>query len=373
MHIVHIIGAFMTGGAERFVTELSAEQFRLGHRTTVLALTNKTDATGRSWTHELEREGVEILNSPYRRLCPGVAHWLARYRRSEPCAVINVHMHYSEMAYAASRLFSPRQGNTLRIVHSAAPPSRWLEKASLRTSGIVRSITCSQAVHAVYSSILSGEVACIPNGISTNFPFRDVSSRISRLKDLDCDPHETHFISIGSMRGESIETSDKAHDTLIHAWRSTEGSRKSRRLHIFGDGELRNDIETLAKGDSSISFHGISPSVRQWLLAADIFVMPSRSEGLPISGIEAACAGIPCIFSDIPPLRELDYELAAYCRVDSPSTLARQIERHTDIRLSLPKESQIVYRRRFGIESTAKRYTEFYRSTFPYLVDLSCP
>lgn len=39
-------------------------------------------------------------------------------------------------------------------------------------------------------------------------------------------------------------------------------------------------------------------NVNEYMQAFDIFLLPSRFEGLPIVGIEAQFAGLPCLFSD---------------------------------------------------------------------------
>ncbi len=39
-------------------------------------------------------------------------------------------------------------------------------------------------------------------------------------------------------------------------------------------------------------------NVEEYLNAIDVFILPSKSEGLPISGVEAQFAGLPCLFSD---------------------------------------------------------------------------
>ena len=44
--------------------------------------------------------------------------------------------------------------------------------------------------------------------------------------------------------------------------------------------------------------------VRELLHVADIFVFPTLTEGLPLTLLEAAAVGKPCVASDIPPDRE---------------------------------------------------------------------
>jgi len=47
-----------------------------------------------------------------------------------------------------------------------------------------------------------------------------------------------------------------------------------------------------------VLFLGQMPDVSDWYQAMDCFVLPSLFEGLPVVGIEAQAAGLPCVFSD---------------------------------------------------------------------------
>lgn len=47
-----------------------------------------------------------------------------------------------------------------------------------------------------------------------------------------------------------------------------------------------------------VSFYGASDRIERLLWAMDAFVMPSRFEGLPVTGVEAQAAGLPCLFSE---------------------------------------------------------------------------
>ena len=50
--------------------------------------------------------------------------------------------------------------------------------------------------------------------------------------------------------------------------------------------------------EHNIILYGKADNVAEWLSAMDIFLMPSLSEGLPLSAVEAQASGLPCLLSD---------------------------------------------------------------------------
>jgi len=73
------------------------------------------------------------------------------------------------------------------------------------------------------------------------------------------------------------------------------------RLLLVGDGVLRHDVEALADSlgcGESVIFTGVRSDVYRLLQAMDVFVFPSVFEGLPVTLVEAQCAGLPCVISD---------------------------------------------------------------------------
>ncbi len=82
-------------------------------------------------------------------------------------------------------------------------------------------------------------------------------------------------------------------------------------LVIVGDGPERKDLERLAAHlgiPDRIVFTGWREDAAKLVAIADVFVLPSLSEGLPQSLLEALAHGVPCIVSDIPQLRGLPVE-----------------------------------------------------------------
>lgn len=83
-----------------------------------------------------------------------------------------------------------------------------------------------------------------------------------------------------------------------------------RALHFLlaGDGPLRPRIEALARElgvAPRVHLCGWLDDVSAALCAADLFALPSRTEGMPNAVLEALAHGLPVIGSDIPALREL--------------------------------------------------------------------
>ena len=85
------------------------------------------------------------------------------------------------------------------------------------------------------------------------------------------------------------------------------------RLIVVGDGKERQDLENLTKALSlgdSVTFVGRVPNekVPEYMAAADIFVLPSLSEGLPVVILEAMASGLPLISTKITGLPEIIHE-----------------------------------------------------------------
>ncbi len=96
-------------------------------------------------------------------------------------------------------------------------------------------------------------------------------------------------------------TYQKNHAFLIELLCKFRKSHGDAKLLIIGEGELRGDLERQIQENSledAVRLLGWKTNVEDYLQAMDIFLLPSRFEGLGIAIIEAAAAGLPCIVSD---------------------------------------------------------------------------
>lgn len=93
----------------------------------------------------------------------------------------------------------------------------------------------------------------------------------------------------------------KNHKFLLLVFKQITELHPASVLLLVGDGALREAMETLAATlgiEHKVKFLGTSKDVNCYLQASDVFVLPSKSEGLPISLLEAQCAGKACVTSD---------------------------------------------------------------------------
>lgn len=114
----------------------------------------------------------------------------------------------------------------------------------------------------------------------------------------------------------SLEQPYKGVDLLLEALAQCLREGFDLRLVIVGDGRLRPELENLAARlglTNRVKFTGALPRgkpVRDYLDAADLFVLASRTEGLPRVVIEAMARGLPCLATGVGGTPELLEESA---------------------------------------------------------------
>jgi glycosyltransferase involved in cell wall biosynthesis len=103
----------------------------------------------------------------------------------------------------------------------------------------------------------------------------------------------------------------KAPDVLIDAVAILAGEGMPVRLALIGDGKHREELARRARErgiGERVTFLGQLPpgeAIRERLDETDVFVLPSRTEGLPRAMIEAMARGLPCIGSTAGGIPEL--------------------------------------------------------------------
>jgi glycosyltransferase involved in cell wall biosynthesis len=172
------------------------------------------------------------------------------------------------------------------------------------------------------------------------------------------------IISVGS-----LEQLYKGIDTLIEALARMRAANRPLRLVHVGTGRYRPYLEELAdrRGVAHlVTFTGSVPAgepVRQQLDAADLFVMPSRTEGLPRALIEAMARALPAVASTVGGIPEL-LPTEDLVPPDDPDALATAITRLvTDPeRMARGSARNLARARDFSAEALTPRRDAYYQA-----------
>lgn len=361
--IVHVIGALAAGGAERFVVDLVCDFRQREVNVELIVLSSRIDSTGEKMRQLLERNHVPVTVGPSLRLRVRTVLWFGRTMRRINPDIVHLHTTNTDLVHFMTRRiwgFSPA---IVRTIHTAVLGAAWHERLALRQNRAFVTIGCGEAAASSCRSVLSGEIVTILNGVKFSWPIRTAALANQYKHRLGLDPSHVHYLSVGRMDapfGGKADQSPKAHDVMVSAWMKGGLGANGCKLHMVGDGPLRDELQSLARNDSSVVFHGVRSDIPDWLLAADCFVMPSRWEGLPLAGIEAVGSGLPCVFSDIPELRELRPTAVQWVPVNDVEKLADSLLFFSK-NPAYPIEDEIMgIRKRFNISDVATQYLKIY-------------
>jgi glycosyltransferase involved in cell wall biosynthesis len=167
----------------------------------------------------------------------------------------------------------------------------------------------------------------------------------------------------------SLEQLYKGPDVLIEAAALCAGFGLHFRITIVGDGRHRTELEALAHArglTDRIRFTGNLPpgnAVRAELDRADLFVLPSRTEGLPRALIEAMARALPSVATAVGGVPEL-LSADELVTPGDKSVLARKLQ---DVltdpqRLAQLSEENLSKAREFHSDVLRPRRRQFYET-----------
>jgi glycosyltransferase involved in cell wall biosynthesis len=73
-------------------------------------------------------------------------------------------------------------------------------------------------------------------------------------------------------------------------------------ISVIGDGSERARLEELTRAEGlsdRVHFHGTVPDAARYITAFDVFVLSSRSEGTPVTLLEAIAAKVPVVVTSV--------------------------------------------------------------------------
>lgn len=293
VRFAHLIESDGPGGAERMLASVAADLQATGSDTLVIA-----PARGEGWlARELRGTGVQVelfhLDRPF---SPKVARWLGEvFRRHR---VTLAHSHEFTMAvygaWAARRAGIPH----LITMHG----SRYYAGRLRRRIAMRLAVQASNAVVAVSRTlsqhlardlwIRRSRIVTIPNGVRP--PLNDTPSTLRA--ELGLQFGDQLVVAVGNLYPV------KGHAVLLDALALL--AARFPRLHvaIAGRGELERPLRRRAEElRVSDRFHllGLRADIGNVLAGADVFVLPSLSEGVPLALLEAMLMAKPVVASAV--------------------------------------------------------------------------
>lgn len=165
--------------------------------------------------------------------------------------------------------------------------------------GADRFVSISTAITEEYlgGGVGQRQITTIPNGVDTE-RFRPPSdSEAARLRAELGLPEKWLLTYTGKLN------QGKGLTVLLEAWRELMARTQDLHLVLVGSGSgqylsCEDELRTYVREhglEQYVTFTGYVGNVEDYLRASDAFVLPSKSEGLPLSLIEAMACGLPCI------------------------------------------------------------------------------
>ena len=220
-----------------------------------------------------------------------------------------IHIHRSDVKWLFSLIAKQAGIKAIYTAHNVfrnpkySWPKAWLTRYSARKLFGLTIHTIGKSVHDNELNYYKTPSVQINNWYNDKkfYPAQSPGERALKRAHLNIPEDAFVLISSGSC------TYTKNHHDIIKAMASLPKQNVFLYLHL-GCGPTEEEEKKLAADlevFSNIRFCGNQSCVRDFLLAANVFVMPSGFEGLSIASIEAMACGLPSIIYNVPGLRDV--------------------------------------------------------------------
>lgn len=281
MKIVFVIPNMTGGGTERVISLLSEEYIRMGYDVAIMQF------AGYEHAYELDERIEDFSIAPrsggnpvimIRRLVD-----MRRYFKKNPdCRIFS----FCVMGAVFSVIATLGMKRYILVAERSSPDS--CKQVKLRNWAYKRAdrITFqTQEGITYFPEWIKNKAIVIPNPIDAALPKPYEGRRTHRI------------VSVGRLHAV------KNHALLFEAFADFSGSFADYELHIYGKGELEQELKELAERlgiSDKIVWHGFRKDVKEEIRDAGMFISTSNYEGISNSMLEALAMGIPSICTDCP-------------------------------------------------------------------------
>jgi glycosyltransferase involved in cell wall biosynthesis len=366
--IGHLLNSFhpLVGGAERQAAAIAREQVRDGHE--VHVLTRRRPGLPAAET----LDGIAIHRLPLRGM--GALGFVAagvRFLRTRRRPFDVLHAHQAR-ANAAIGLAARALGGPPVVIKVAGldvprggQPGNRARAAMLRRADAVVALTTSMRDEVAALGVSSARLHVIPNGVDGEH-HRPASARerAAARSALDLAPQARVVLFAGRL------TAIKGPDLLLDAWaklRSAGDLLPHDALLVAGDGPLAAALgESARAAGGDVRFLGEVADPAPLYRAADVLALPSRSEGLSNTLLEAMASGLAIVATAVGGNREVirDGDTGRLTAAEPRAFAAALAEllANAGLRAAMGEAAANAARGRYDLRAVAARYEDLYRS-----------
>jgi glycosyltransferase involved in cell wall biosynthesis len=240
-----------------------------------------------------------------------------------------------------------------------------LKIACLRsTVGKFISLTSQTVEDLVGLGIPPNSISMIPNGISLEDRLAQYDRNQIRA-ELSWAPEAKVVTFVGRL------VHAKGLDWLLKVWQTVNKTESKARLLIVGDGPERSALTAQAEElriQHTVTFVGRQEDVYKFFAASDVFVLPSRLEGISNSLLEAMSQGLPVVAADdrlggnrsvITDKR--DGIIVPQGDTDEFARVLLSLLADEALRVKLGKRARQKVENAFSIDAVSRRYRQIYQ------------
>lgn len=236
--------------------------------------------------------------------------------------VVHAHSSHALQAAALALALSGARGRLVaarRLDYRVSTPAVW------RRADRVLAVSGAARAALVRSGVEPARVRVVPDGVD---PGAVRPQRRGRLRAAAAAPEGTPLVGTAGALEEG-----KDHGTLVRAAARVLRRRPDVRFVVAGEGPRRGRLEETIAAlglEDHFSLPGHVPEVARSLGDLDLFVMPSREEGLGSAVLEAMTAGVPVVMTRAGGLAEVAGQELPSVPPEDPEALAEAILRLLD-------------------------------------------
>jgi glycosyltransferase involved in cell wall biosynthesis len=349
LRVVHLVLQLDTGGMEKLLVEFARHADRQRFDLRFVSLTTRGTLGG-----DIEALGwpVTALHDPG-GLRPGLLWRLSRLFREWKTDVVHAH-------------------NSRPLIYGA-PAARLAGVSTVVATRHGQSFGVSRRKHAAYrlSALFADHVVTVSQDVAELSASRGL--RRSKLRVI-CNGIDTaRFAFAGPQAGGPAVyvgrlAPEKDVGTLLHAAAEVVRAEPAFRLEIAGDGVCAADLHRLADElglHGHVRFLGEVRDVPALLQRASVFVLPSLTEGISLTVLEAMARGLPVVTTRVGGNREVvaEGETGLLVSPADPHTLAGallQVHRHPDEGRRMGQAGRLRVESQFDVRQTVAAYEALY-------------